>query len=105
MENLKIKCSGKEFDCKFIEPTVKLSEGVEDQTAKMDEFGGVKITKTLKEIRRIKIKTYFRKKDGSAFTDKEIDEMLTWVRNGMLKKIDSSEGGDAEFQSFQEKPD
>lgn len=105
MENLKIKGNGKEFDCKFIEPTVKLSEEIEDQTAQLDEFGGIRITKTLKEIRRIKIKTYFRKKDDSAFTDNELDELPTWVRNGMLKKIDSSEGGDAEFQSFQEKPD
>lgn len=105
MENLKIKCNGREFDCKFIEPTVKTSEGIEEQTAQMDEFGGVRITKSLKEIRRIKIRAYFRKKDGAEFTDKELDVLPTWVRNGMLKKIDSAEGGDIEFQSFQEKHD
>lgn len=105
LENVKIKCNAKEFECKFIEPTVKLSEEVENQTTSMDEFGSVHITKTLNEIRRIKLKTYYRKKDDSAFSDNEIDDLPTWVRNGMLKKIDSSEGSDVEFQSFQEKPD
>ena len=104
MESMKIKSGKKEFDCGFIEPTVKLSEQIEDETTSMDEFGGVHITKTLNEIRRIKIKAYFRKKDGLAYSDSDLDGLPTWVRNAMLKKIDSSEGRDAEFQSFQEKP-